>query len=80
MNDGLVPLGRAGDAGADAGKCFTPFSRYRLSAIVAFLGAFAARRQRSGAKDGVLHGIVDLVLNCSVASPTARHYRILSVT
>jgi hypothetical protein len=63
MDNGLVAFRLAGDAGADAGQRIAPFLRDRLAAIVAFLRAFALRRQRPRAKDGVLHRVLDLVLN-----------------
>src|SRR5215207_445440 len=77
MSDRLVALGLAGDAGADARQRLAPLLRDRLAAIVAFLGALALRRQRTRAKDRVLHRVVDLVLNRAIARPSASHVQLL---
>src|SRR4249919_3416682 len=71
IDDGLVARGLASDASPHARQRLATPLRDRLAAIVAFLGAVAPRRHRPGAKDGVLHRIVDLVLNRAVASPSA---------
>src|SRR5574338_116106 len=73
MDDRLVALRLAGDAGAHAGQRLAPLLRDRLAAIVAFLGALALRRQRAGAKDRILHRVLDLILNRAVARPSAGH-------
>src|SRR5690349_234946 len=44
VDDRLVALGLAGDAGADSGQRFAALGRDRLAAIVAILGALARRR------------------------------------
>src|SRR5690349_21799419 len=78
VDDGLVALGLAGDAGADTGQRVAAAFGDGLAAIVAFLGTVTLGRQRTGAKDRVLHGVVDLVLNRPVARPSAGHDLLLS--
>ena len=80
MDDALVALGLAGDAGADAGKRLAAALRDRLSAIVAFLGTVAFRSERPGPQDRIGDRVVDLILNRSVASPTTCYCCILSAT
>src|SRR5690349_6236765 len=77
MEDRLVALGLAGDAGPHARKRLAAFLRDWLAAIVAFLRALPLRSQRSGAQHGVLHRIVNLVLNRAVAGPSAGHLKLL---
>src|SRR6185503_229595 len=77
VNDRLVPFGLAGDTGADARKRLAATCRNRFAAIVAFVRALAVRSQSAGAKDGIFHRVLGLVLNRSIASPTACHCRIL---
>ena len=69
----LVARRLAGNAGADARKRLAPLLRDGLAAIVAFLGAFARRRQSTGAQDRILHRVVDLVLNRAIARPSTGH-------
>jgi hypothetical protein len=69
----LVAFGLASDAGANARERVAALLRDRLAAIVAFESAVALRRQGTGAKDRILHRVVDLVLNRAVARPSAGH-------
>src|SRR4051794_41520445 len=73
MDNPLVAHGLAGDAGANAGQRIAALLRDRLAAIVAFLGALTMRRQSAGAQNGVLHRILDLLLDRPVARPSAGH-------
>src|SRR5687767_7210765 len=78
VGDGLVALRLAGDAGAHPGERLAALRRNRLAAIVAFLGTLPLGGERTGAKDRVLHRVVDLVLDRAVASPSAGHIVFLS--
>jgi hypothetical protein len=73
VDDALVALRLAGDAGSNPGKSFSPLLGYGFTAIVAFLGALALGCQCPGAKEGILNRIVDLVLNRAVSCPSAGH-------
>src|SRR5947199_188128 len=67
------PLPLARDAGPHSWQGVSALLRDRLAAIVTFLRAFAAGSQGSSTQHSVLHGIVDLILNRAIASPSAGH-------
>ena len=73
MGDRFVAFRLAGDAGANAGHGLATFRGDGLAAIVAFLCGLAGGQALPGRGDGILHRVVDLVLNRAVARPTAGH-------
>src|SRR5437868_6245067 len=77
VDDALIALRLAGDAGAHARQRLAPLLRDRLAAIVAFLGALALGRQRAGAQHGVFHRVLDLLFDRAVARPSAGHVALL---
>src|SRR4051812_2463509 len=73
MGHRLVAHRLAGDTGAYSGQRFAPLLRDRLAAIIAFLRTLAVGRQCAGAENGLLHRILDLLLDRAVARPSAGH-------
>ena len=60
-------------ARAHAGNRFAPFERDVLIAVVASIGPFARGDEAPGKLDSILNAVIDLILDRSVAAPSACH-------
>lgn len=68
-----VPLRLTGDAGANTRKCRAAFFGDWLAAVIAIFRARSSGDPRTGTGYRILYAVVDLILYCPIASPTAGH-------
>jgi hypothetical protein len=77
MHDGPVAFRLAGNASAHAGQCSAALDRDWLTAVVAVIRALSSRHAKASRLDRVLHRVINLVLHCAIARPSAGQLRFL---
>jgi hypothetical protein len=67
MDDGLVVLRLTGHAGANARQSLATTGGDRLSTVFAVFKPLARGHSRARRANGIVHRVVDLILDCTVA-------------
>ncbi|VWX54231.1 hypothetical protein NOVOSPHI9U_60137 [Novosphingobium sp. 9U] len=79
VDDRLVAFALTGDAGPHARQCFPSALWDAFAAILAVFQPVSARKPCTCAPDGIGDRVVDLILYCPIARPSAGHGSLLTI-